>query len=75
MTLQTSIDRRAVLARLDAIMHELEILRRLLDEPTEPSVVTSTQPKTSMTATLWGAAGQGTREEYDLDLEWQRFSR
>lgn len=73
MTLQTSVDRRAVLARIDAIMRELEGLRRLLDEPAESLVVTSTQPKTSMTATLWGAAGQGIREEYDLDLEWHRF--
>lgn len=75
MTLQTSIDRRAILARLDAIMRELELLRNQLDEPSVPAVPAQQEKKVSVTAILWGAAGTGTREEYDFDLDWQRFGR
>ncbi|MBI5650794.1 MAG: hypothetical protein HZC40_10195 [Chloroflexi bacterium] len=58
---------RQAIARIDAMMRELQTMRRDLNLP---------KPKTtaSITDQLFGAAGKGTRDEYDMDLDWKRFS-
>ena len=67
MAVQTPLDVRQVLERINAVMRELEALRRELLLPTQ-----ATPP--NMTEQLFGAAGHGTREEYDLNLDWARFA-
>ena len=64
-------DRRQMIARIDAIIHTLEALRRQLELATLPK---TTVPN-GIIEELFGAAGQGTRDEYDLDLDWARFSQ
>lgn len=46
----------AILARLDAIMRELQTLRQAI-------LVSQPQPAGSIVDQLWGAMGQGTAEE------------
>ena len=48
----------AILARLDAIMRELQTLRQEI-------LVSQPQPAGSIVDQLWGAMGQGTPEEVD----------
>lgn len=57
--------------RIDAIIRELEELRCQL---TATSKAAATLEKSSLTEELFGAAGHGTRDEYDLNLDWVRFS-
>lgn len=45
-----------IIARLDAIMHELQTLRQAI-------LVSQPQPPSSIVDQLWGALGQGTPEE------------
>lgn len=54
--------------RIDAIIRELEALRRQLT--TEPKAIATH----NLTEELFGAAGHGTRDEYDSFLDWLRFS-
>lgn len=63
----TSLDSRQVVARIDAIIHELETLRRQLTM----SPVTAAS---NLTERLFGALGHGTWDEYDTHLDWLRFS-
>jgi hypothetical protein len=58
---------RQAIERIDAMMRELYIMRRDLTSP---------KPKTttSITEQLFGALGKGSRDEYDMDLDWKRFS-
>ncbi len=65
MSLQFSVNRQTILARLDAIMHELEALRRQLEQLPSYSDEETTKP--SVTEQLWGAAGKGEPNEYDLN--------
>jgi hypothetical protein len=56
-----------LLERIDAIARELEELRK--------AVWLQTQlPERNLTNRLYGALGQGSWDEYDLELDWQRFS-
>jgi len=64
-------DQREVIARIDTIIRELEALRRQLELTMPPKTTITT---TGITEELFGAAGQGTRDEYDLNLDWARFS-
>jgi hypothetical protein len=64
------LDQRQVITRIDAIIHELEALRRQLQLAAHPK----TTVPTGITEELFGAAGQGTRDEYDLNLDWARFA-
>ena len=59
-------DKEALLARIDAIIRELENLRRLV-------VQRSSAPAPHLAERLFGALGQGTWDEYDLDIDWLRF--
>ena len=57
----------AILKRIDCIVLELQELRQ--------AVLTQKQPTVpDLAAELYGAWGQGTWEEYQPDIEWQRFS-
>ena len=55
-----------VLRRIDAIIRELQELRRVV-------LVQERSADGNLTAQLYGALGQGTWDEYDSDLDWQRF--
>lgn len=56
-----------VLERLDTIIRELQELRQV--------VLTRNRPaERNVTAQLYGVLGQGTWDEYDLHLDWQRFA-
>jgi hypothetical protein len=50
------------------MMRELETMRRQLT--TVPTVAVAS----GLTQELFGAAGKGTRDEYDLNLDWKRFA-
>jgi hypothetical protein len=56
-----------ILQRIDAIMRELGELRqmvlRIQSEPTAGNLAQQ----------LYGALGHGSWEEYDMQLDWQRF--
>ena len=67
----TVSDQREVIARIDTIIHELEALRRQPESATMPR----TSVATSITEELFGAAGQGARDEYDLNLNGTRFGQ
>ena len=55
-----------VLVRIDTIIHELYELRSLV-------VRERALPVPGLSYELFGVLGQGTWDEYDLDLDWQRF--
>jgi hypothetical protein len=56
-----------VLVRIDTIIHELYELRSLV-------VRERPLPIPGLSSELFGVLGQGTWDEYDLDLDWQRFN-
>ena len=62
-----SPDLRHVIARIDAIICELEALRRELTRSPVPATP-------NLTERLFGALGHGTWDEYDPHLDWLRFS-
>ena len=64
---QVTADTQVIL-RIDAIIRELEALRRQL------ALVPEATPTRNLTEELFGAAGQGTRDEYDMRLDWARFN-
>jgi hypothetical protein len=61
------LDTRQVIERIDAMMRELAAIRRQLS--TLPNVAAVS----GLTQELFGAAGKGTHDEYDLQLDWKRF--
>jgi hypothetical protein len=63
-----TLDTRQIVGRIDAMMRELEIMRRQLTELPKAAVATG------LTQELFGAAGRGTRDEYDMNLDWKRFA-
>lgn len=65
---RTTLDTRQMLGRIDAMIRELEIMRRQL--ATSPKAEISS----GLTDELFGALGHGTWAEYDLNLDWARFS-
>ncbi len=62
------LDTRQVVGRIDAMMRELETIRRQLTALPKVAVVSG------LTQELFGAAGKGSRDEYDLNLDWKRFA-
>ncbi len=64
----TTLDTRQIVGRIDAMMRELEIMRRQLTNI--PTVAVAS----GLTQELFGAAGKGTRDEYDMNLDWKRFA-
>lgn len=65
---RTALDTRQVVKRIDAMIRELEIMRRQLTELPKVAVASG------LTHELFGAAGKGSRDEYDMDLDWKRFA-
>ncbi len=59
-----------VLDRLDVIVAELQLLRQTVAVLQEEQQET---PKENIVMQLYGALGQGTKDEYDSMLEWERF--
>jgi hypothetical protein len=55
-----------IIKKIDAIVHELQELRRTIQVQIRP-------PETNLAEQLYGALGRGSWEEYDHDLEWRRF--
>ncbi len=62
------LNTRQVVQRIDGMIRELEVMRRQL--VTTPKII---QPS-GLTDELFGALGHGTWEEYDLNLDWARFT-
>ena len=60
-----NLDRQQILARIDAVIQELQMLRRQLLTPTKQTA--------GLTEQLFGALGRGSWDEYDLNLDWVRF--
>ena len=57
----------AIVQRIDAIIIELEALRETI---TRAQVK---HPTEDLAQELFGVLGQGSWDEYGLDLDWQRF--
>lgn len=72
-TAPSVLDTYDILTRIDAIIHELTTLRQQLEPQITTPTTTSTR-KTYLSDELFGAAGQGSKDEYDLDVDWARFS-
>lgn len=65
--MQTGMDNNQVLlAHIDAIIQELENLRCLIAQQ-------SSAPAPPLVERLFGSLGQGTWDEYDVDIDWLRF--
>ena len=62
-----TLDTRQIVGRIDAMMRELEMLRR------ELSKMPKVESSSGLTDKLFGALGHGTWAEYDLNLDWARF--
>ena len=58
----------AILQRIDTTIRELEGLRKALLRSQAETL------KDDLAQQLYGALGQGDWEEYDPDLDWQRFA-
>jgi len=56
-----------LLERIDTIARELEELRKAIWLQTQ-------LPDRNLANRLYGALGQGSWDEYDLELDWQRFT-
>ena len=56
-----------IVQRIDAIIQALQELRQIV-------LAQKQSPKRSLASQLYGALGQGTWDEYDPDLDWQRFA-
>ncbi len=61
-------NQQQIVTRIDTIIRELESLRRLLTAPSKPA------PANGLADELFGAAGHGTQDEYDLELDWVMFN-
>jgi len=61
------LDTQQIIERIDAMMQELTTIRRQL------STLSNIATVSGLTQELFGAAGKGTRDEYDLQLDWKRF--
>ncbi len=59
-----SPETQLILNRLDAIMRELDSLRR--------QIITPSPPPANLTDQLFGSLGKGTWEEYELDFNPSR---
>jgi hypothetical protein len=56
-----------IIKRIDIIVRELQDLRQTILVQTRP-------PDGNLAGQLYGALGQGSWDEYDLYLDWQRFA-
>lgn len=65
--LHAHLDAGRMLDRIDAMVRELGEMRRHYAARRKGAKAAG------LTEGLFGAAGRGTREEYDLNLDWLRF--
>ncbi len=67
-----SIDTQYLLERIDAIMHELQELRRVVEPALQDSTVDRDEELVDL---LWGSLGQGSWDELNsnIDISWYRF--
>jgi hypothetical protein len=56
-----------IVKRIDAIVYELQELRRTILEETQPS-------DKNLVEQLYGVLGKGTWDEYDHHIDWKRFA-
>lgn len=56
-----------IIKKIDAILYELQELRRTILVQTRPS-------DGNLAEQLYGVLGRGTWDEYDRQLDWQRFA-
>lgn len=59
-----------ILRRIDAIIDELQSLRRAVITQQSPAIT----PTRSIVEELFGSLGPGSWDEYDLMLDWKQFS-
>ena len=64
---QAEAPAEVLLERIEVLAQELAELRQTVLMQTRPA-------DRNLAAQLYGALGQGSWDEYDLDLDWQRFS-
>ena len=57
----------AIIKKIDAIVYELQELRRTIRAQVRPT-------ETHLTEQLYGVLGRGSWDEYDHSLDWQRFA-
>jgi hypothetical protein len=62
-----NITPETIVKRIDLIVRELQELRRTVLHQAQP-------PNENLAEKLYGALGQGSWDEYDLHLDWQRFA-
>ena len=65
---RADLDTKLVVERIDAMVRELEEMRRVL------TAMPKRETPAGLTEELFGALGRGTWEEYDVNLDWARFS-
>jgi hypothetical protein len=58
---------QAIAERIDAIIHELEMLRSMV------VTVHTGQLQSGAAKKLFGVLGKGSWDEYDSDIEWRKF--
>ena len=56
-----------ILEKIDTIAQELQELRKAIQSQIRP-------PEQNLAEHLFGALGQGSWDEYDLDVDWHRFA-
>ncbi len=61
-------DTEEMIKRIDAMIRELEGMRR------ELATMPKAEANQNVVDELFGALGHGTWDEYDLNLDWARFS-
>ncbi len=64
----TQIPTETILTRIDAMIKELYWLRRIVLSTDAPAV------SPNIVEELTGSLGQGTWEEYDETIDWERFA-
>lgn len=60
-------EREKLLQQIDTLIRDLQHLRAQLGAPFSPTP--------SKVSDLFGKLGRGCWQEYDLDMEWERFTR
>ena len=58
---------KAIVQRIDTIIQALQELRQVV-------LAQKPSPNRGLASQLYGVLGQGTWDEYDSDLDWQRFA-
>ncbi|MBL7164681.1 MAG: hypothetical protein ISS57_19000 [Anaerolineales bacterium] len=68
----TTPNPQQIISRIDTIIRELETLRQILTDPAP--TIAEPKRKNGLTEELFGAAGQGSWDEYDPNIDFLRFA-